>query len=136
MDLYSRRVIGWCLGGFKTSELTCTALRNALRYREVKPGLIFHTDRGPEYGAYLIQDELNKAGIRSSMNRPKHVTDNANMESFFQTLKTECIRERTFKTEQELKQSLDWYLNDYYNKARLHSSIGYTNPVNYERMVA
>lgn len=82
MDLYSRRVIGWSLGENKSADLTRSAIRKALRHRAVKPGLIFHTDRGSEYGAYLIQDELKRVGIKSSMNRPRYVTDNAHMESF------------------------------------------------------
>ena len=102
----------------------------------MKPGLIFHTDRGPEYGAYLIQNELKRVGIKSSMNRPKYVTDNAHMESFFQSMKTECIHGVSFVDEGELRMTLSWYLNGYYNKKRLHSSIGYTSPVNYERMAA
>ena len=136
MDLYSRRILGWSLGKQKTAELTRAALKKALRHRTIKAGLIFHTDRGPEYGAYLIQNELEQAGIKPSMNRPYKVTDNAHMESFFQTMKTECIREVHFKTEHELRMTLSWYLNDYYNKRRLHSSIDYTSPVDYEKMAA
>lgn len=136
MDLYSRRILGWTLGEYKTAELTRSALKKALRHRQVKPGLIFHTDRGSEYGAYLIQDELNRVGIKSSMNRPKYVTDNAHMESFFQSMKTECIHEVSFKTEQELRVTLSWYLDRYYNIQRHHSSIGYTSPEKYERMAA
>lgn len=136
MDLYSRRILGWTLGEHKTAELTRSALKKALSHRTVKPGLIFHTDRGSEYGAYLIQDELKRVGIRSSMNRPKYVTDNAHMESFFQSMKTECIHGLSFKTESELRITLNWYLNDYYNKQRIHTSIGYTSPIKYERMAA
>lgn len=136
MDLYSRRILGWTLGENKTAELTRSALQKALRHRTVKPGLIFHTDRGSEYGAYLIQDELKRVGILSSMNRPKYVTDNAHMESFFQSMKTECIHEVSFTTERELRATLSWYLDRYYNNQRHHSSIGYTSPEKYERMVA
>lgn len=136
MDLYSRRIVGWSLSQYKSAELTLSSIRQALRHREVKPGLIFHTDRGSEYGAYLMQDALEQTGIRSSMNRPKHVTDNAHMESFFQSMKTECIRGIEFKNEGELRMVLNQYINHYYNQTRLHSSIGYTSPVNYERMAA
>jgi putative transposase len=76
MDLYSRRIIDWSLGCYKSAELTRSAIVKALSHRKVEEGLIFHTDRGPEYGAYLIQDELTRAGIRPSMNRPKSITDN------------------------------------------------------------
>ena len=77
LDVYSRKVIGWSLGDRKTANLTLRALRHALRVRMPCSGLIFHTDRGVEYGAYLIQNELGRHGIRPSMNRPKHCTDNA-----------------------------------------------------------
>ncbi len=136
MDLYSRRIIGWSLGENKTAELTVSALQKALKYRSVSDGHIFHTDRGSEYGAYVMQNTLMRAGIKPSMNRPSTVTDNANMESFFQSMKTECIKGIDFKDEQELRAVLSWYLNKYYNRERLHSSIGYTSPVNYERMAA
>ena len=98
--------------------------------------MIFHTDRGSEYGAYLIHDELARVGILSSMNRPKHLTDNAHIESFFQSMKTECIKDVTYKNEEELRLALSWYLDDYYNHHRHHSSIGYTTPVQYEKMSA
>lgn len=136
MDLYSRRILGWSLGQNKTAELTKSALEKAIKHRDIKRGLIFHTDRGSEYGAYLIQDALKVAGIKSSMNRPKYVTDNANMESFFQSMKTECIHEVSFKTESELRMALCEYLDNYYNSKRIHSSIGYTSPIKYERMAA
>lgn len=136
MDLYSRRILGWALGENKSAELTRAALRQALRHRTVKAGLIFHTDRGSEYGAYLIQDELKRFGIRSSMNRPRYVTDNAHMESFFQSMKTECIHGSTFDSERQLRKTLSWYLDEYYNQQRIHTSIGGTNPSNYERMAA
>jgi len=136
MDLYSRRIIGWSLGDKKTAELTVSALQKALKYRTVSEGHIFHTDRGSEYGAYLMQNALKRAGIKPSMNRPGTVTDNANMESFFQSMKTECIKGIYFKGEQELRATLSWYLNKYYNRERFHSSIGYTSPIKYEKMAA
>lgn len=73
LDLYSRRVIGWSLSNTRTVNLTHTALKQALSHRLVRPGLIFHSDRGAEYGAHLYQDELKRVGIRASMNRPKHM---------------------------------------------------------------
>jgi len=136
MDLYSRRIIGWSLGENKTAELTVSALEKALKYRNISEGHIFHTDRGSEYGAYLMQNTLKRAGIKPSMNRPGTVTDNANMESFFQSMKTECIKGVSFKDENELRSVLSWYLNEYYNQERIHSSIEYTAPNKYERMVA
>ena len=136
MDLYSRRIIGWALGCKKNAELTRSALLKALSHRKVEDGLIFHTDRGSEYGAYLIQDELAKAGIKSSMNRPKSITDNIHVESFFRTLKTECYHGLSFKNESDLRVALSYYLDSYYNVRRIHTGIGNVAPVQLERMAA
>lgn len=136
MDLFSRRIIGWSLGKKKTAELTRQSLRAALKHRDVKAGLIFHTDRGSEYGAYLVQNELKLSGILPSMNRPNSVTDNAHMESFFQSMKTETIHGISFSTEHDLRMAIGYYINRYYNRERLHSSIGYVPPVTYEAMAA
>jgi len=136
MDLYSRRILGWSLGTNRQATLTRRALLKALSHRKVEEGLIFHTDRGVEYGANLIQDELAKAGIESSMNRPKSITDNIHMESFFRSLKTECYHGLSFKNESELRIALSYYLDIYYNTSRIHTSIGNMAPVQFERMAA
>ena len=102
--------------------------------RIVKPGLIFHTDRGTEYGAWLMQDELKKHGLLSSMNRAETMNDNAHMESFFRSLKTETDKGVEFKTEQELRLVLSSYINEFYNVARLHSGLGYKTPIECDRM--
>lgn len=136
MDLYSRRVIGWSLSEYKNAELTVKALRHALRHRLPKEGLIMHTDRGVEYGADLMQIELERYGIKASMNRPGVCTDNAHMESFFHSLKSEKLKGSSFKNEQELRMVLNHYINHFYNTKRLHSGIGYKTPVEYETMAA
>lgn len=136
MDLYSRRVIGWKLGEHRTAELTREALRQALSHRKVSKGTIFHTDRGAEYGAWLLRNELKKHGMLSSMNRAESVTDNAHMESFFRSLKTEKTKGAEFKTEHDLRMALGSYIDDFYNVKRLHSSLGFKTPMEYERMAA
>ena len=136
MDLYSRKIVGWSLEDYKTAELTLSALRKALKVRDVETGLIFHTDRGSEYGAYLMQNELKRRGILSSMNRPSSVTDNAHMESFFRSMKTECIHGCSFKDESDLRITLSHYMHDFYNKRRLHSGISYQSPIDYEQRAA
>ena len=136
MDLFSRRIIGWSVGLKRNAELTRSALLKALSHRKVDEGLIFHTDRGQEYGGYLIQDELRKAGIKSSMNRPESLTDNIHVESFFRTLKTECYHGLAFKNEGELRIALSYYLDSYYNTKRIHTGIGSTAPIQFERMAA
>ena len=104
--------------------------------REVKPGLIFHTDRGVEYGAWLIQNELKKHGMLSSMNRAETMNDNAHMESFFRTLKTEALKGVEFKTEHQLRMTLSDYVHEFYNVKRLHSGLGYKTPIECDRMAA
>lgn len=136
MDLFSRRILGWSLGQNKSAELTHSALIKALSHRTVKEGLIFHTDRGSEYGANLIQDELLKQGLKSSMNRPKSITDNIHMESFFQSMKTECYHGLSFNTEDDLRFALSYYLDGYYNTTRIHTSIGNTAPILFEKLSA
>ncbi len=136
MDVYSRRIIGWSLGAQKTAELTLRALRQALSHRRAASDLIFHTDRGVEYGAYLIQNELQRHGIRASMNRPGACTDNAHMESFFHSLKAERIHGETFRNEHELRMAIAKYINRFYNPLRLHSGIGYLSPMEFERIAA
>ncbi len=108
----------------------------ALRYRNVEEGLIFHTDRGSEYGAYLIQDELRAVGAKSSMNRPKSITDNIHMESFFQSMKTECYHGVSFEDETDLRFALSYYLDCYYNIVRIHTGIKNVSPEAFEELVA
>ena len=136
MDLYSRRIIGWKLDKHRTAEITRSALRQALSHRKVVRGIIFHTDRGAEYGAWLLRDELKKHGMLSSMNRAESVTDNAHMESFFRSMKTEATKGVEFKTEHELRMVLASYIDSFYNTKRLHSSLGFKTPMEYERMTA
>lgn len=83
MDIHSRRILGWSLSRTRTTALTKAALKHAMRGRSLNGALIFHTDRGIEYTAYRYQDELKKHGMKSSLNRLGHCTDNAHMESFF-----------------------------------------------------
>lgn len=136
MDVYSRRILGWSLARHRTSELTESALNHALKQRTPPARLIFHTDRGIEYMSHQFQVRLRRHGIRSSVNRAGCCTDNAHMESFFHTLKTELIRGRIFQTEPDLRYALSSYINGFYNTKRLHSGLGYSSPISYERMAA
>jgi putative transposase len=136
MDLYSRQVIGWALSGSRTVDLTLAALSKALSCRRYEAGLLFHSDRGSEYGAKRYQQALADAGIVSSMNRVGVMNDNVYIETFFQTFKTECFRGVAFGSVGELKATIAGYLDDYYNTRRHHSSLGYKTPIDYERMAA
>jgi len=102
MDVSSRRIVGWAFGSDRTVNLTALAMQRAIRNRAPARALIFHSDRGIEYGAYYYRAILTKHGIRQSMNRPRCYQDNSHIESFFHSLKTEWIRGRSFATFAEL----------------------------------
>jgi transposase InsO family protein len=132
MDKYSRRLVGWSLSNRRDAELTCTALHNALSRRRPEPGLIFHTDRGIEYGAHEYRAALGRRGIVQSMNRPGRMNDNAHMESFFHSMKTEFLWGKRFDSDEQLRQTLHTYVR-YYNHRRLHSSLHHLAPAIFER---
>jgi len=132
MDLFSRRIVGWTLSRNRTTEVTLRALKRAIAARDPKPGLLFHTDRGIEYSAYDFQDFLKARGIVPSMNRPRHCQDNAHMESFFHSLKAELTHRRSYESDAELNASMAGYIDRFYNQKRIHSSLGYHSPVEFE----
>jgi transposase InsO family protein len=134
MDLFSRRIIGWTLARNRTTEVTLRALRRAIALRDPKPGLLFHSDRGIEYAAYGYQAYLRSRGIVPSMNRPRTCQDNAHMESFFHSLKAELVHRRQFSSDAQLNANLSSYIERFYNLKRIHSSLGYHSPVEFERL--
>lgn len=136
MDVYSRRILGWSLNSSRTVDDVLPLLKRVIARRRPPPGLIFHTDRGIEFMAYAIQEELEKHGIKKSYNRLGYCTDNAHMESFYHSLKGELIRGRRFDNEQALRLALSSYVDGFYNRTRLHSGIGYTSPMTYESRAA
>jgi transposase InsO family protein len=133
MDLYSRRVVGWAVGRLKSAQLTLNALQRAIDTRRPAAGLTFHSDRGVEYAAYSYRALLDAHGILASMNRPYRCQDNAHMESFFHSLKAELIHGREVHTDGELNAILAGYIERFYNVSRLHSSLGYHSPVEFEQ---
>ena len=136
MDKYSRKILGWALGEQRTAKLTWQAFQRALASRRPKPGLLFHTDRGIEYRAHEFAARLARRGVVQSMNRPRRMNDNAFMESFFANFKAERIhRAAAFTCETVLKATIENYI-EFYNNRRLHSSIGYTAPSQYEQQAA
>lgn len=128
--------MGWSMGKQRTVQLTRAALMTAIRNRKPDRGLIFHTDRGIEYRSYEIQKIHRRYGILPSMNRPGQCTDNAEVESFFHTLKGDIIREKTYLSGADPQRSVAGYLQHFYNRKRLHSSLGYCAPAEYEAMAA
>lgn len=132
VDLYSRRIVGWAMGPQMATGLTIQALEMALRGRRVVPGLLHHSDRGSQYAAVTYQQRLTTHGIQCSMSRPGNCWDNAVVESFFATLKTELVYLRRFQTRQEAKTEIFEYLEGFYNRQRRHSTLGYLSPVEFE----
>jgi len=135
MDKYSRRVLGWSLGRKRDAALTTQALEHATRKRNAGPGLVFHTDRGMEYAALDFRRQLARRGFVQSMNRPGKMNDNAHMESFFHTMKTEGLHDMSFDTDAALHRELRSYIR-FYNQQRLHSSLDYLAPAAFERQIA
>lgn len=131
MDRYSRRIVGWSLGRLKDARLTLAALNRAVSNRRPHPGVIFQTDRGIEYAAYAFRHRLAALGFVQSMNRPGELADNAHVESFFHSMKTDAVHGVRFPSEGALNRLLRSYIL-YYNQVRLHSALGYRSPIDFE----
>jgi putative transposase len=119
------------LGQFARRCSPATRWPHAVVNRRPPPGIIFHTDRGIEYAAYAFRTRLAALGFVQSMNRPREVTDNAHMESFFHSMKTDVVHGVSFVSPDDVGRLLRSYL-PYYNRVRLHSGLGYRSPVDYE----
>lgn len=135
MDRHSRRILGWSLRSRRDLKLTLGALNQAARRRRSLQGLTFHSDRGSEYGAYAFRARLAALGITQSMKRPRELGDNAYIESLFHSVKADAIHARTFASDSALRAAVRAYLHRY-NRSRLHSSLGYRSPIDYERAAA
>jgi transposase InsO family protein len=132
MDHYSRRLLGWSLGKERTAALASKALQHALRERRPKSRPIFHSDRGVEYISTQYSTILKKVGLKQSVTRPRRMNDNAHMESWNKTMKSDMYHRWIFKTDGELRQGIRSYV-DFYNRVRIHSSLGYLSPMEFEQ---
>lgn len=136
VDLYARRVVGWSTGERLHKELALGALRMALARRRPEQGLIHHSDRGSQYVSRAYQNVLRSHGLLISMSGKGNCYDNAAMESFFKTIKTELDGQTAFLSRRETNDRIGKYIEDFYNPRRRHSALGYLSPVQFEKMSA
>jgi len=132
LDLFSRRIIGWATADHLRAEPACDALKMALTHRRPHGGLLHHSDRGAQYAGGAYQKILAGHGIEPSMSRAGNCHDNAVTESFFSTLKGELTHHESYASREEAKRSLFEYIEVFYNRKRLHSTLGYRSPADYE----
>ena len=128
MDLFSRPIVGWSMSRRMTKELVLKALAMAVEHRRPGPGLIHHSDRGSQYACGDYQQALRSHGMICSMSRKGDCWDNAPMESFCHTLKTELVHHRDYQTRNQAKADIFEYIEVFYNRSRRHSALGYMTP--------
>ena len=133
IDLFSRRVVGWSMNAAMTAQLVTDALLMAIWRRGKPDALLHHSDRGSQYTSEQFQRLMTDNGVVCSMSRSGNVWDNAAMESFFSSLKTERTGNKTYRTRDEARADVFDYIERFYNAKRRHSTIGYLSPMEFER---
>ena len=136
MDLYSRRIVGWAMADHLRTSLPLAALKMAISAQRPGLGLIHHSDRGVQYASADYRKLMQSAGLRASMSRKGDCYDNAPMESFFHTLKTELVHHRRYATRAQATRDIFAYIGGFYNRTRRHSAIGYISPIEMELKAA
>ena len=136
IDRYSRKVIGWSLDRTLAARLTVAALQQAIAQRQAPPGVVIHSDQGVQYACHEYQQVLEAHQMVPSMSRPANPYDNAACESFMKTLKQEEIYCNRYRNFEELSAHLEEFLENYYNRLRLHSALGYRTPEEFEQTCA
>jgi putative transposase len=136
MDLFSRKIVGWAMRDHLRAELASSALSMAIRQQRPDAALVHHSDRGVQYASHEYRLALVAADITASMSRKADCYDNAPMESFFHTLKTELVHHRDYQTHAEAQVDVFAYIEGFYNRIRLHSAIGYIAPIEMELKTA
>jgi transposase InsO family protein len=134
LDIYSRMVVGWAMAAQRDGKLVEEALNMALLKRHPQAGLLHHSDRGSQYTSLSYRARLEEIGIEISMSRKGDCYDNALVESFNGTLKSECVNRQNFATRAQAKSVIFEYLEVFYNRQRLHSSLGYVAPEVFEKL--
>ena len=132
LDVHSRRIVGWAMEDHLRTELVVDALRMAVWRRKPSPGLVHHSDQGVQYTSLSFSERLREVGIKPSMGRTGSALDNAMAESFVSTLKAELVSRVDFPTRQAARTAIFDYLETFYNTRRLHSSLGYRSPAEFE----
>jgi len=136
IDRFSRKVIGWALDRTLSARVTVTALRLAIELRQPPPGVVHHSDQGIQYSCQEYRATLQAHAMVPSMSRPANPYDNAFCESFIKTLKQEEIYCHQYRDFDELSQHLEQFIDNYYNRCRLHSALGYRTPEEFEKDAA
>ncbi len=132
LDLHSRKVVGWSTARHQQTELVIDALDKAARSRQPGPGLVHHSDNGPQYTSERFSTYLTELGIVGSMGRPGTAYDNAVVESFFATIKREHLRRFRFGTHAEANEAIGEWIENFYNRERRHSFLGQLSPAEFE----
>jgi len=133
LDLYSRKVVGWATSESMPAELVCNALNMAITLRKPKPGLLVHTDRGSQYASGAHRQILAQHGLVASMSRKGNCHDNAVMERFFLNLKMERLWQHRYDNPMQAAADINQYIVGFYNTRRLHSTLGYRSPNDFEK---
>lgn len=136
LDAFSRKVIGWELGRTLEAKLPLAALEAAIASRQPQPGLVHHSDRGTQYASNDYVKRVEACGGHLSMSRPASPWENGKCESFIKTLKREAINARRYGSFAELRQNVEEFIEQIYNKVRLHSALGYRSPMEFEQSPA
>lgn len=132
LDLWSRRLIGWAMGDSLDTSLPSAALAMALRQRRPKHALLHHSDRGVQYASRAYRSQLSAHRLHASMSRKGNCYDNATMEAFWSTLKNELVHRTRFVSRSQARLAIFDYIEVFYNRVRIHSSLGFKSPLDYE----